>query len=213
AIDANRYVRLVRASTPRSNEPRARSGDRRDEGARLGCSDRPPARPRSVRWLGRDCDCRRPKRRRRASRGVVCAGGSCRARLGAERLVYVSCDPETLARDLDHLSRLGYGASALHPVDMIPLTDEVETVAVLGRCQPVRPRVHWEDEDVLVVDKSPHEPTIPQGEYQSSLLDRVRAIAPDAAPVHRLDVGTSGLVIFGKSRGRVSAWQAALGAE
>ncbi len=146
-------------------------------------------------------------------RGVHPAAREQIARLGSNRLVYVSCDPETLARDLDHLSRLGYTVSQLHPVDMIPLTDEVETVAVLRRCGPARPRVHYEDDDLLIVDKSPHEPTTPQGEYQSSLLDRVRAITPEATPIHRLDAGTSGLVIFVKSSDRVAPWQAVLGAE
>lgn len=135
------------------------------------------------------------------------------ARLGAERIVYVSCDPETLARDLDHFTRLGFAVVELHPVDMIPLTDEVETVAFLRRCTPPPPRVVFEDEDILVVDKSPHEPTTPHGEYEGSLLARVRTLAPDATPVHRLDIGTSGLVLFAKSRDRVAPWQAALAAE
>src|SRR5207245_1854553 len=116
-----------------------------------------------------------------------------------ERIVYVSCDPETLARDLDHFTRLGYAPASLHPLDMIPLTDEVETIAVIRRSDVPAPRIHYEDDDVVIVDKSPHEPTTPQGEYASSLLDRVRARFADAVPVHRLDIMTSGLVIFAKS--------------
>mgnify|MGYP000965489350 CR=1 FL=1 len=52
-------------------------------------------------------------------------------RLAPQAIAYVSCDPETLARDLDHLSRLGYHGAALQPLDMIPLTEEVETLAML----------------------------------------------------------------------------------
>ena len=59
---------------------------------------------------------------------------------------------------------------------MIPLTDEVETVAVLRRAAVPAPRVLYEDDEILVVDKGPHEPTTPQGEYAGSLLARVRRL-------------------------------------
>jgi len=136
------------------------------------------------------------------------------ARLEAPVVVYVSCDPETLARDLDHLGRLGYAATALRPLDMIPLTDEVETVAVLRRSGVPLPRIVYEDRDVLVVDKSPHEPTAPQGEYTGSLLARVRRIprAEEAVPIHRLDVSTSGLVAFARKPDGVAKWDRALSA-
>src|SRR5262249_49288309 len=44
-------------------------------------------------------------------RGVSPAARDGVARLGAPVLIYVSCDPDTLARDLDHLGRLGYAAN------------------------------------------------------------------------------------------------------
>ncbi len=47
------------------------------------------------------------------------------------RLIYVSCDPLTLARDLDHLCHAGYAALRVQPLDMFPQTDQVETVALL----------------------------------------------------------------------------------
>jgi 23S rRNA (uracil1939-C5)-methyltransferase len=129
-------------------------------------------------------------------------------------IAYVSCDPETLARDLAHLGRLGYAAASLQPVDMIPLTDELETVAVLRRAPPATPDVVYEDPDVLVVDKSPHEPTTPQGGYAGSLLARVRRIAgaEEAVPVHQLDAGSSGLVLFARRGAGAAKWQRALGA-
>lgn len=46
-------------------------------------------------------------------------------------LVYVSCDPGTLARDLSHFASLGYAAVSVTPFDLMPLTDSVETVSVL----------------------------------------------------------------------------------
>ena len=136
------------------------------------------------------------------------------ARLDPGMIAYVSCDPETLARDLEHLARLGYATVSLQPLDMIPLTDEVETVAVLRRAAVAPPTVAYEDEDILVVDKAPYEPTAPQGEYAGSLLARVRRIprAEEAVPVHRADVGTSGLVVFARRPEHLSRWQRALAA-
>lgn len=49
------------------------------------------------------------------------------------RLVYVSCGPETLARDLDALAAFGLRVQALEAVDLFPQTAEVETVVHLAR--------------------------------------------------------------------------------
>ena len=50
-----------------------------------------------------------------------------------ERIVYVSCDPATLARDLKILTELGYSAQFATPADLFPRTAHVETVALLTR--------------------------------------------------------------------------------
>jgi 23S rRNA (uracil1939-C5)-methyltransferase len=52
-------------------------------------------------------------------------------RVSAAEIVYVSCDPVTLARDLKLLTRSGYNLAELHMVDMFPQTFHLETVAVL----------------------------------------------------------------------------------
>ncbi len=53
------------------------------------------------------------------------------AGLSPRALIYVSCDPDTLARDLDLLSALGYQTREVQPVDMFPQTPHIESVARL----------------------------------------------------------------------------------
>ena len=52
---------------------------------------------------------------------------------GAERMVYISCKPTSLARDLDLLIRGGYRVERVKCVDMFPQTVHVETVCLLCR--------------------------------------------------------------------------------
>lgn len=49
----------------------------------------------------------------------------------APRLIYVSCEPITLARDLDRFVQAGYHIQQIQSFDMFPQTDQVETVALL----------------------------------------------------------------------------------
>ncbi|MDP9325864.1 MAG: TRAM domain-containing protein [Candidatus Dormibacteraeota bacterium] len=55
------------------------------------------------------------------------------ARLAPERIVYLSCDPATLARDLASLADDGYAVQAQALVDMFPQTYHIETVSLLQR--------------------------------------------------------------------------------
>ena len=54
------------------------------------------------------------------------------ARMAPKRVVYVSCNPVTLARDLVTLTKLGYKAEGFTPVDMFPHTEHIETVVLLS---------------------------------------------------------------------------------
>ncbi|MBQ5910653.1 MAG: 23S rRNA (uracil(1939)-C(5))-methyltransferase RlmD [Clostridia bacterium] len=53
--------------------------------------------------------------------------------LGPKKVVYVSCNPETLARDLNYFIKNRYKVKRIQPVDMFPHTNHVETVALLVR--------------------------------------------------------------------------------
>ena len=55
------------------------------------------------------------------------------AELEPERIVYVSCSPQTLARDLDILAAKGYHCKKVQPVEMFPQTPHVENVSLLVR--------------------------------------------------------------------------------
>lgn len=50
-----------------------------------------------------------------------------------ERVVYISCNPETLARDLQFITKKGYGVKKIQPVDMFPHTNHIECVVLLER--------------------------------------------------------------------------------
>ena len=51
--------------------------------------------------------------------------------LSPKKIIYISCNPETLARDLYILRTGGYKVKRIQPVDMFPFTDHVETVVLL----------------------------------------------------------------------------------
>ena len=55
------------------------------------------------------------------------------ARRGVTRVVYVSCDPDTLARDCAEFLKYGYKMSEVIPVNMFPRTGHVENVVCLTR--------------------------------------------------------------------------------
>jgi len=134
------------------------------------------------------------------------------ARIARSAIAYVSCEPATLARDLVHFAELGWRAPSVAPFDMMPLTAEVECVALLERAEPPPLRVLHEGDALIAVDKPPFLATVPHPERRGSLLERVRALpnAVHAVPLHRLDADTSGVCLFATNAEAASRWQAAL---
>ena len=58
---------------------------------------------------------------------------NCVAKLSPKRIVYISCGPDTLARDLGVLKKKGYKVEKMVGVDLFPMTGHVETVVALHR--------------------------------------------------------------------------------
>lgn len=58
-------------------------------------------------------------------------------RLSPDRVVYISCNPETLARDLRFLTKNGYKVKKIKPFDLFPFTKHIETVVLLTKEEPI----------------------------------------------------------------------------
>ena len=125
------------------------------------------------------------------------------AALEPEGIVYMSCDPATLARDLAHLCLLGYAAEEVGPFDMIPHSAAVECLVVARRAPLPTPRVLYENELVIAVSKSGFEPATREPGFSSSLADRVRLVpgAGDAVPLasQHLVQDSSGVCLFART--------------
>ena len=72
------------------------------------------------------------------------------AQMSPERIVYVSCDPATLARDIARLREKGYEAKKAHCFDLFPRCAHVETVVLLskGEVDSKKIRVEFSLEDM-----------------------------------------------------------------
>ena len=64
------------------------------------------------------------------------------AKMNPRRVIYVSCDPETLARDIVLFGRNGYRARRCLPVDLFPHTKHVETVCLLSKLNEAKHHVN-----------------------------------------------------------------------
>lgn len=66
-------------------------------------------------------------------KGIKAAALEAVLAAGAPRIIYVSCEPRSLARDLDRLVAANYRVEQIQPFDMFPQTEEVETLVLLQK--------------------------------------------------------------------------------
>lgn len=123
------------------------------------------------------------------------------AELSPRVLIYVSCNPDTLARDAWHFAALGLGLERVEPLDMIPWSDAVEALCWFSQTEPPSPRVLYEDATLLAVDKAPHEPVATADPLRNSLQTRVRRLSgcARAVPLEHWGPSVSGVCWFAKS--------------
>ena len=78
------------------------------------------------------------------------------ARMQPERVVYVSCDSATMARDVKRFATLGYRAVRACAVDLFPRADHVETVCLLSKLnakQHIEVDIHMDELDLTDAEK------------------------------------------------------------
>ena len=56
-------------------------------------------------------------------------------KMSPDKVVYISCNPVTLERDLCYFEKCGYSAEVAYPVDMFAMTSHVECVVLLTKVQ------------------------------------------------------------------------------
>ena len=66
-------------------------------------------------------------------KGIQAAAMEAVLAVNAPKIIYVSCEPNSLARDLDRLVNQGYRTVRLQPLDMFPQTEQVENVVLLEK--------------------------------------------------------------------------------
>jgi 23S rRNA (uracil1939-C5)-methyltransferase len=127
-------------------------------------------------------------------RGLTAEVRACIAALAPAALGYVSCRARTLARDLAHFARLGWGAESVQPFDMMPMTEQVETLVWLTPRVPGALAIVTTDDTRISVEKPPFE-------TMEQLTTRVRDMAGFQAATAEVELsaGASGLVAFTRS--------------
>ena len=95
------------------------------------------------------------------------------AAMAPKRIVYVSCDPATLARDLGRFAALGYETEKAVAVDLFPRTAHIETVVLLskGEIDFKKIRVEFSLEDM---DTSGFQQGATYGQIKERVLEQTR---------------------------------------
>jgi 23S rRNA (uracil1939-C5)-methyltransferase len=129
-------------------------------------------------------------------RGLSQAVRRALGELAPRAVVYISCEPRTLARDLSHLRQLGLSAESTTPWDMIPLSDAVETITLLKPSAPPPLRILYQSPKLLAVER-PASTITPEGDKFAPLLERIRQLPGYAEAVlpSELDPVGSGICL------------------
>lgn len=90
--------------------------------------------------------------------------------MNPRRIVYISCDPATLARDLKTFSQSGYEAKEIAPFDMFPRTRHVETVVLLSKLKSSK-KIEV-DLDISELDLTKAEAKATYAEIKQYVLDK-----------------------------------------
>ncbi len=136
------------------------------------------------------------------------------ARLATPRVAYVSCDPETLARDLRVLCDAGYALRQVVPLDMFPQTHHLECVAALDYVGPSSLHLGHRDyadpaQNVVLASASPRRRELLQGlglDFQIVPADVDEELLPGELAqesVRRLSLAKAQKVADGRDSGYV----------
>lgn len=92
------------------------------------------------------------------------------AALAPKRIVYISCNPETQARDVELLDSIGYAVVAVQPVDMFPHTDHIECIVALEPADALSPDRWGKEggEEDAAEEEAPDDEEAPDGEVDES---------------------------------------------
>jgi hypothetical protein len=126
------------------------------------------------------------------------------AALAPRAVAYVSCDPDTLARDLADLAWHGFSARTFAPWDFLPLTEHVETVAWLQAGAPRAMDVLARAPGVALIDAPAHAtPAELAGRVAAALGSRF-VVAPAPGGGSGVVVAASGEVASGRAAALVA---------
>ena len=104
------------------------------------------------------------------------------AALAPKRIVYISCNPETQARDVEFLDSIGYAVVAVQPVDMFPHTDHIECIVALEPADALSPERWGKEggEEEAAEEEAPDDEKAPDGEADEFAEPADPAVDPAA---------------------------------
>jgi 23S rRNA (uracil1939-C5)-methyltransferase len=117
----------------------------------------------------------------------------------------VSCSPLTFARDLDHLARLGFAPERVETFDMMPQSDEVESLAIVRPAPRPTLTIAAATEELVAIVVPPH--TSPR-EVERAASNALGS--PDVVAVAAIPPDASGLALYARSEASAARARASL---